>query len=42
MTITDQVVGDSDLHRLIGQTEDGDDLADSVGSVVKGEQSVSA
>lgn len=37
-----QVFGNSDFHGLVGQTEDGDDFSDSVGSVVEGEQGVPA
>jgi hypothetical protein len=35
-----EVLGDGDLHGLIGHAEDGDDLSDSVGSIVKEEESV--
>lgn len=35
-----QILGYLDLHRSIGQSEDGDDLPDPVGSVVEGEDRV--
>lgn len=38
--LTDQVLGNSDLHRLVGHAKDGDDLSDSVRSVVEEEEGV--
>ena len=35
-----QVLGHLDLHGLVGHTEDGDDLPDTVGPVVEGEDRV--